>query len=180
MRFPHLLVVATTAIALTACNTMQPAGQTGGTHTQNNQHNAESQTQAQQFFSAIEARRGSALTMAERVQIQGLTGSAKVGMNTAQAGFLNQVGAQIGMDGALLAALFPEASKPISESAAISRIERSLGKPLSAADQAAVRSAATLRNNSIANVKTGLAANIGSRTGMSTEVVLALMPLLGF
>jgi hypothetical protein len=180
MRFRNVLVAVTTVITLSACNTMQPAGQTGGAHPQNQQQSAESQTQAQQFFSAIEARRGSALSMTERVQIQGLTGSAKAGMNTAQAGFLNRVGAQIGMDGALLAALFPEASKPISESAAISRIERSLGKPLSAADQAAVRSATTLRNNSIASVKTGLAANIGARTGMSTEVVLALMPLLGF
>ncbi len=179
MRFSYLALVATSAIALTACNTMQPAGQTG-TQPQNNQQNAQSQTQAQQFFSAIEARRGSALSMAERIQIQGLTGSAKVGMNTAQSGFLNQVGAQIGMDGALLAALFPEASKPISENAAVARIENALGKPLAAADQAAVRSATTLRNNSISSVKTGLAANIGSRTGMSTEVVLALMPLLGF
>ena len=179
MRFSYLALVATSAIALTACNTMQPASQTGS-QAQNDQQNAQSQTQAQQFFSAIEARRGSALSMAERIQIQGLTGSAKVGMNAAQSSFLNRVGAQIGMDGALLAALFPEASKPISENAAVARIEKALGKPLAAADQAAVRSATTLRNNSIASVKTGLAANIGSRTGMSTEVVLALMPLLGF
>lgn len=179
MRFSYLVLVATSAIALTACNTMQPAGQTGS-QPQGNQQSAQSQTQAQQFFSAIEARRGSALSMAERIQIQGLTGSAKVGMNTAQSGFLNRIAAQIGMDGALLAALFPEATKPISENAAVTRIENALGKPLAAADQAAVRSATTLRNNSIASVKTGLAANIGSRTGMSTEVVLALMPLLGF
>ncbi len=175
MRLSHLLLVASSAIVLVGCNTMQPSAQQQGSAP-----SAESQTQTQQFFSAVEARRGSALTMAERLQVQGLTGSAKAGMNTAQASFLNRVGAQIGMDGAILAALFPEATKPVSETTVVSRIEKALGKPLTVADQAAVRSAATLRNNSIGSIKTGLASNIGSRTGMSTEVILALMPLLGF
>lgn len=42
-----------------------------------------------------------------------------------------------------------------------------------------MKTATALRNNSLVSLKTGLAASIGSRIGLSTEVVLALMPMLG-
>ena len=171
----RVLSILTLTLLLAACATV-PAG--NGTAPAAS--NTATPTQTQAFLAAMEAKRGSALTLAERLQVQGLTGTAKVGLNNAQNNFLNKVGAQVGLDGAILAALFPEAGKPLSENAVVAKIESSLGKKLTAADQAAVKSATVLRNNSLVNLKTGLAASIGSRTGMSTEVVLALMPLLGF
>lgn len=171
----RVLSILTLTLVLAACATV-PAG--NGTAPAAS--NTATPTQTQSFLAAMEAKRGSALTLAERLQVQGLTGTAKVGLNNAQNNFLNKVGAQVGLDGAILAALFPEAGKPLSENAVVAKIESSLGKKLTAADQAAVKSATVLRNNSLVNLKTGLAASIGSRTGMSTEVVLALMPLLGF
>jgi hypothetical protein len=171
----RVLSILTLTLVLAACATV-PAG--NGTAPAAS--NTATPTQTQSFLAAMEAKRGSALTLAERLQVQGLTGTAKVALNNAQNNFLNKVGAQVGLDGAILAALFPEAGKPLSENAVVAKIESSLGKKLTAADQAAVKSATVLRNNSLVNLKTGLAASIGSRTGMSTEVVLALMPLLGF
>ena len=170
----RVLSILALTLVLAACATA-PAG--NGTAPAAS--NTATPTQTQSFLAAMEAKRGSALTLAERLQVQGLTGTAKVGLNNAQNNFLNKVGAQVGLDGAILAALFPEAGKPLSENAVVAKIESSLGKKLTAADQAAVKSATVLRNNSLVNLKTGLAASIGSRTGMSTEVVLALMPLLG-
>lgn len=161
-------------LMLAGCATA-PAGSGSASSTSN----TVTPTQTQSFVAALEAKRGSALTLAERLQVQGLTGTAKVGLNNAQNNFLNKVGAQVGLNGAVIAALFPEAGKPLSENAVVTKIESSLGKKLTAADQAAVKTATVLRNNSLVSLKTGLAASIGSRIGMSTEIVLALMPLLG-
>ena len=161
-------------LMLAGCATA-PAGSGSASSTSN----TATPTQTQSFVAALEAKRGSALTLAESLQVQGLTGTAKVGLNNAQNNFLNKVGAQVGLNGAVIAALFPEAGKPLSENAVVTKIESSLGKKLTAADQAAVKTATVLRNNSLVSLKTGLAASIGSRIGMSTEIVLALMPLLG-
>lgn len=163
------------ALVLAACAT-SPAGNGAASSTTSN---TATPTQTQSFMTALEAKRGSALTLAERLQIQGLTGTAKVGLNNAQNNFLTKVGAQVGLDATIIAALFPEAGKPLSESAVVAKIESHLGKPLKAADQAAVKTATALRNNSLVNLRTGLAASIGGRIGLSTEVVLALMPMLG-
>lgn len=170
-----LLLAAATALTLAGCVSPAPQGQSS----QPQSMPATSPTQVQQFYSAIEARRGSALSMTERAQIQGLTGATKASINAAQNGFLNQVGSHIGMDGALLAALFPEVGRPISESAAVTRIERAAGKPLAEADKAVIRSATALRNNSVQGARNSLASSIGQRTGLTSEAVLALMPLLG-
>lgn len=167
-----LLFVVITALTLSACATSGPAGGPAASP-------SASPTQVQQFYSAIEARRGSALSLAERAQIQGLTGAAKTSITAAQNGFLNQVGSHLGMSGAMLAALFPEVGRPISESAAVSRIERAAGKPLAEADKAVIRSATALRNHSVQGARTSLAASIGQRTGLTSDAVLALMPLLG-
>lgn len=165
-------------LVLAGCATA-PAGN-GSSGAASGTNNTATPTQTQSFVAALEAKRGSALTLAERLQVQGLTGTAKVGLNNAQNNFLNKVGAQVGLNGAVIATLFPEAGKPLSENAVVTKIESSLGKKLTVADQTAVKAATALRNNSLASLKTGLAASIGSRIGMSTEVVLALMPMLGF
>ena len=170
----RVLSILTLTLALAAC-AIEPTGNGAASSTSN----TATATQTQSFVAALEAKRGSALTLAERLQVQALTGTAKVGLNNAQNNFLNRVGAQVGLNGAVIAALFPEAGKPLSEYAAVAKIEGSLGKKLTAADQAAVKTATVLRNNSLASLKTGLAASIGSRIGMSTEIVLALMPMLG-
>lgn len=137
-------------------------------------------TQTQQFMTAVEAKRGSALTLAERVQLQGLTGSAKLGIDNAQRSFLNRIGAQVGLNGDIVAALIPDSAKPLSQTEVVQKLEARLGKSLTAADKAAVQTATTLRNNSVASLKVGLANSIGGRIGMDGQVILALMPLLGF
>lgn len=169
------LALLSLTLWLSACATA-PAGNGS---TAGSSSNTATATQTQSFIAAMEAKRGSALTLAERLQVQGLTGTAKVGLNNTQNNFLNKIGAQVGLDGAVIAALFPEAGKPLSETAVVAKIESRLGKKLAAADQAAVKTATALRNNSLVSLKTGLAASIGSRIGLSTEVVLALMPMLG-
>lgn len=173
MRVVSLLMFT---LAIAACATA-PTG--NGVASSSGTSNTATAAQTQSFLAALEAKRGSALTLTERVQVQGLTGATKVGLNNAQSNFLNRVGAQVGLDANIIAALFPEAGKPLSENAAITRIESRLGKPLAAADKAAITAATALRNNSLGNLRQGLAASIGSRTGMSTDIVLALMPMLG-
>lgn len=178
MRLFSLAAVAA-ALTLTACATA-PSGSTASSGTTSTSASVATPTQTQQFMTAVEAKRGTALTYAEKVQVQGLAGATKLGLNSAQTRFLDRVGAQVGLNGAVIAALFPEAGKPISETAVVSKLESRLGKPLTAADQAAVKAATALRNNSVGNLKTSLATGIGSRLGMDTQTVLALMPLLGF
>lgn len=103
---------------LSACATA-PAGNDS---TASSSSNTATATQTQSFIAAMEAKRGSALTLAERLQVQGLTGTAKVGLNNTQNNFLNKIGAQVGLDGAVIAALFPEAGKPLSETAVVAKI----------------------------------------------------------
>lgn len=181
MRLMSLLALAGT-LTLSACATAPagngsaaPAASHGG-----GQSATPSPTQAQQFMAAAEARRGSALTYAEKIQVQGLAGAAKLGLNNAQNSFLNKVGAQVGVSPAIIAALYPEAGQPVSESEAVKRLEGRLGKKLSTADQSAVKAATALRNNSVASLRTSLANGIGNRLGMDGATVEALLPLLGF
>lgn len=176
MRLLSLLAVAAT-LTLSACATTTGSSSAPASSSSGQVANP---TQTQQFMTAIEAKRGTALTFAERVQLQGLTTTAKLGINNAQSSFLNKVGAQVGLDGNMVAAIFPEAGKPVSESAAVQRLEKQLGKPLTVANANAVKAATALRNNSVGSLKTGLANSIGSRVGMDGQVILALMPLLGF
>lgn len=180
MRLMSLLAVAG-ALTLSACAST-PAGSSAasaGSYS-GSQAGAPSPSQAQQFMAAAEAKRGSALTYAEKIQVQGLAGAAKLGLNNAQNSFLNKVGAQVGVSPAIIAALYPEAGQPVSESEAVKRLEARLGKKLTAADQSAVKAATALRNNSVAGLKTSLANGIGNRLGMDGAVVEALLPLLGF
>lgn len=182
MRLMSLLAVAG-ALTLTACATA-PTGNgsatAAGSYSSGQAGATPSPTQAQQFMAAAEAKRGSALTYAEKIQVQGLAGAAKLGLNNAQNSFLNKVGAQVGVNPAIIAALYPEAGQPVSESEAVKRLEARLGKKLTAADQSAVKAATALRNNSVAGLKTSLANGIGNRLGMDGAVVEALLPLLGF
>lgn len=178
MRLMSLLAVAGT-LSLAACATA-PGSAPAASGSSNSNVQAASPTQAQQFMTAVEAKRGASLSYAEKIQIQGLAGAAKLGLNNAQNGFLDRVGAQVGLNGAVLAAIFPDAAQPVSESEAVKRIEGRLGKKLTAADQTAVKTAAALRNNSVASLKNSLAAGIGNRIGMDGATVAALLPLLGF
>lgn len=176
---PLFLLATVATLSLSACATA-PSGSASSQTSANGGGQVANPTQTQQFMAAVEAKRGSALTFAERVQLQGLTGTAKVGLNNAQTAFLNKIGAQVGLDGAVIAALFPDAGKPVSENVVVQRLESRLGKSLSAADASAVRAATALRNNSVTSLKTGLANSIGARVGMDGQIILALMPLLGF
>lgn len=179
MRLMSLLAVAGT-LSLTACATAPGSAPatTGGSGSSNAQ--VASPTQAQQFMTAVEAKRGASLSYAEKIQVQGLAGAARLGLNNAQNSFIDKVGAQVGVNGAVIAAIFPDAAQPVSESEAVKRLEGRLGKKLTAADQSAVKAAAALRNNSVASLKNSLANGIGNRIGMDGATVAALLPLLGF
>jgi len=176
----RLLSLLASLLTLGAALTLAACAPMNGTTASQGGSQVATPTQTQQFMTAVEAKRGSALTLAEKVQLQGLTGAARLGMDNAQGAFLDKVGAQVGLNGAVLAALFPEAGKPVSQSAAVQRVQSKLGKPLSSADAAAVKAATALRNNSVDSLKTSLAGSIGARLGMDSQVVLALMPMLGF
>lgn len=182
MRLMSLLALAGT-LTLSACATAPAGNGNTGSNASGGyagSGTATSPTQAQQFMTAVEAKRGSALTYAEKVQVQGLAGAAKLGLNNAQNSFLNKVGAQVGVNPAIIAAIYPEAGQPVSESEAVKRLEARLGKKLTAADQSAVKAATALRNNSVGSLKTSLANGIGNRLGMDGAVIEALLPLLGF
>lgn len=164
------LVIAATCISLSACVGLGGAGSTGP---------ANSASQTQSFIQAVEAKRGTALGVAEKIQLQGLVGATKSGINGVQDKFLDNVASRIGLSGPAVAALFPAAGTPISESSAVAKIEKALGSRLSAADSAAVKAATALRNDTGESLKTGLSKRIGGLVGLDGALVESLLPLLG-
>jgi hypothetical protein len=179
MRLFTIMLLGLSTLTLSACDTL-PMNMGGTQASSNNSGTASGIGQTNQFINALEARRGTALSFAEQIEVQGLAGAAHSGLNGLQNGFLNSVAERTGMQPAVIAALLPAASKPLSESSAVARLEGKMGHALSASDQGAVRSATALRNNSLADIKTSLANKVASRTGMDPTVVQSLMPLLGF
>lgn len=169
-----LFLVAATCLSLTACVSMNAGNTNAGAS------NGASASQTQSFIQAVEAKRGTALGVAEKVQLQGLVGATKVGINGVQNNFLNSVGQRVGLNGPVLAALFPAAGTPISESSAVAKVEKALGSRLSQADASAVKAATALRNNTGATLKTSLSNRIGGLVGLDGALVEALLPLLGF
>ncbi|PQA46757.1 hypothetical protein [Amnimonas aquatica] len=182
MRLLTAITLSGSLLALSACAGLggSNTGSASGSATASTNSSVATQSQTQQFIAAVESKRGTALTAAEKIQLQGLAGATKLGLNNAQSGFLDKIGAQVGLDGTVVAALFPQAGKPVSESSVVSKLESKLGKKLTSADQAAVKAATSLRNNSVGGLKSTLASNIGSRIGMDASVVESLLPLLGF
>lgn len=168
-----LLVIAATCLSLTACATL------GGGSANNSAANNASASQTQSFIQAVEAKRGTALGVAEKIQLQGLVGATKSGINGVQNNFLESVGARVGLNGPVLAALFPAAGTPVSESAAVAKVEKALGSRLSAADSAAVKASTALRNNTGENLKSSLSKRIGGLVGLDGALVESLLPLLG-
>lgn len=167
-----LLLVAATCLSLTACATMD-GGNTGAS-------TGASPSQTQSFIQAVEAKRGAALGVAEKVQLQGLVGATKSGLNGVQNTFLNNVGSRVGLNGQVLAALFPAIGTPVSENAAVAKVEKALGSRLSQADASAVKAATALRNNTGESLKTSLSNRVGGLVGLDGAVIEALLPLLGF
>lgn len=169
-----LLVAALSCLSLTACATMS------GGNTSASANSSASVGQTQSFIQAVEAKRGTALGVAEKVQLQGLVGATKSGLNGVQNNFLNSVGSRVGLNGTVLAALFPSVGTPVSENAAVAKVEKALGSRLSQADSAAVKAATALRNNTGESLKTSLSNRIGGLVGLDGAMVEALLPLLGF
>ena len=167
-----LLIVAATCLSLAACVTMG-GGNAGA-------NNGASASQTQSFIQALEAKRGTALGVAEKVQLQGLVGATKTGLNGVQNSFLNNVGSRVGLNGPVLAALFPSIGTPVSENAAVAKVEQALGSRLSQADASAVKAATALRNNTGESLKTSLSNRVGGLVGLDGALVEALLPLLGF
>lgn len=156
-------------LALSGCAGLAPLSSSGTT----------AAPQTQQFLSAVEARRQAALTVTERAAVLATTAGAKQALNSTQNQFTQRLAGMVGLDASIVSALFPEWTKPVSEQAAVTRLERALGKPLSDVQSASVRSATALRNNSLSQLRQGTAEQVGRRTGLSADVVLALMPLIG-
>lgn len=168
----QFLLVVASCLSLTACATL------GGGSTSANSGASASQTQS--FIQAVEAKRGTALGVAEKVQLQGLVGATKSGLNSVQNSFLDSIGSRVGLTGQALAALFPSVGTPVSENAAVAKVERALGSRLSQADSAAVKAATALRNNTGESLKTSLSNRIGGLVGLDGAMIEALLPLLGF
>jgi hypothetical protein len=174
-----LFSIAVVCLSLSACAALGTNSMGAGNNSTAN-NNAASTSQTQSFIQAVEAKRGSALGLAEKVQLQGLVGATKAGINGVQNNFLNSLGQRVGLNGPVLAALFPTAGAPISESAAVTKVEQALGSRLSQADASAVKAATALRNNTGDSLKTGLSKRIGGLVGLDGAMIEALLPMLGF
>ena len=131
------------------------------------------------FLTRIETARGTALTVAEKSQVTVAAQQTRSLVDGAQQRFLGAVGSTIGLDAATVGMLFPNAAQPVSAPIVQKALESRLGKQLSGYESTAVNAAATLRNNSLTSLKSGLANKVGGTVGLPGETVLALLPLLG-
>lgn len=132
------------------------------------------------FLARLEAARGSALTVTEKATVGGMTQQTRGLLDSGQQRFLGVVSQTTGLDSTTLGLIFPQATQPVSQTEAASRLETRLGRQLGDTEAQAVKTAATLRNNSLTSLKSGLASRIGKTVGLDAAVVEGLLPLLGF
>lgn len=131
------------------------------------------------FLNKLEAARGSALPLTDRLAIGGITAESKSLLDNTQNHFLDVLGERTGMGADTLKLLAPSVATPVSSSELVGKVEAKLGRHLTTADSTAIKAATTLRNNSLSSLKDGLADKIGTRTGVGKDTVVALLPLIG-
>lgn len=131
------------------------------------------------FLTRVESARGTALTVAEKSQVTVAAQQTRTMIDGAQQKFLGAIGGAVGLDAATVGVLFPNAAQPVSAPIVQKALESKLGKQLGGFESTAVNAATTLRNNSLASLKSGLANKVGGAVGLPGETVQALLPLLG-
>lgn len=179
MSFRHALLATTLSLGLglTGCagmNGFADNAQAGGSSAQ-----ASAVQNLPLFLNKIEAARGSALPITDRLAIGGITAESKSLLDNTQNHFLDVLGERTGMGADALKLLAPSVATPVSSSELVGKVEAKLGRRLTSADSTAIKAAATLRNNSLSSLKDSLADKIGTRTGVGKDTVVALLPLIG-
>jgi hypothetical protein len=115
------------------------------------------------FLSRLESARGTALTTAEKTAVGGAVQQTRSLLDGGQQRFIGAVSQVSGLDPATLGIL-----------------ESKAGRKLGGIESQAAKAAASLRNNSLASLKTNLAGRVAKEVGMDAAFVEGLLPLLGF
>ncbi|MDF3030578.1 MAG: hypothetical protein K0R03_1136 [Moraxellaceae bacterium] len=132
------------------------------------------------FLSRLESARGTALTTAEKTAVGGAVQQTRSLLDGGQQRFIGAVSQVSGLDPATLGILFPPATQPVSQTDVVAKLESKAGRKLGGIESQAAKAAASLRNNSLASLKTNLAGRVAKEVGMDAAFVEGLLPLLGF
>ena len=174
------LIVIATLLPLLSCTATGPAP-SGSTAAPSTTTASASNMLAQlpAFLSKLDSARGSALTLSEKVVVTGVVTQGDNAVNGIQSQFLGTVSKYTGMDTATLGALFPSATQPVNDGDLNRKLEGKLGSSLSSVQKAGLKTANTLRNNSLDSLKTSMSDGVAKKLGMDPALVSSLMPLLG-
>lgn len=169
------VIVVAASLALGAC-ALNPAatGTAGGS-----QPGASGVQNVSAFLDKLDAARGQAMPVADRLAVGGMAAETKHLVDSTQTQLVDKVGAVTGLGGDTVRVLMPNAAVPVSDSKLLSGVEEKLGKKLPTADARAITAANALRNNSLQSIKDGFAQKVGDKTGVGKDTVVALLPLLG-
>jgi hypothetical protein len=173
----RVLTVAVLSLALGAC-ALDQAG-TNNAALSGSQPGATGVQNLSTFLGKLEAARGQALPVADRLAVGGIAAETKQLVDTTQNQFVDKVGAVTGLGGDTLRVIVPSAAQPVSDSKLLSGLEQKLGKKLPPADTRAITAANALRNSSLTSLKDNLAQKVGDKTGVGKDTVTALLPLIG-
>lgn len=132
------------------------------------------------FLTKVDALRGKALTVAEKASVTDAVTTGDNAVNGIQAKFLGGISKATGLDTATLGAIIPSATQGVSNADLTSKIEGKLGKKLGFLQGWGVKSANTLRNNSLDGLKTTLRDGVATKIGMDPAIIGSLLPMLGF
>ena len=132
------------------------------------------------FLTKLDSLRGKALTVAEKATVTDAVTQSNTTLNGIQEKFLGGVSKATGLDAATLGAIVPSATQSVSNTDLISKLEGKLGKKLGFLQSGGVKAANSLRNNSLAGLKSSLADGIGKKIGMDGATITSMLPLLGF
>jgi hypothetical protein len=132
------------------------------------------------FLARLESMRGTALTTAEKTAVGGAVQQTRGLLDGGQQRFLSAVSQVSGLDAATLGIIFPPATQPVSQTDVVAKLESKAGRKLGSVETQAAKAATTLRNSSLASLKSNLATRVGQSVGMDAATVEGLLPLLGF
>lgn len=137
-------------------------------------------TQLPAFLTRLDALRGTALSVTEKATVTDVLTQGSNTANGIQGKFLGGVSRATGLDTATLGSIIPSATKPVANTELTSRIESRLGKKMGFLQRGGVKAANTLRNNSLAGLKTSLTDGVARQVGMDPGLISAMLPMLGF
>lgn len=174
-----ILIVIATLLPLMSCTAAGPASSGNAAPASATASASNMLAQLPAFLSKLDSARGTALSLSEKVVVTGVVTQGDNAVNGIQSQFLGTVSKYTGLDSMTLAALFPSATQPVSDSDLNNKLEGKLGSKLSSVQKAGLKTANTLRNNSLDNLKTSMSDGVAKKLGMDPVLVSSLMPLLG-